>query len=145
MTAEWFSAGQTSSYGPDRERLVRVWEPGDGIRCSAAGYNGRFPCGEPVAVVKDVMGRTPGKSEAGTINRVFCLRHVAKSFCAEVGTGAEAATERAALEELAQRYWDQYQEIHTRISNELLEARFSALPTDLRIKVIDIVRAEASA
>ncbi len=137
--SEWFSTGRTAAYGR-RERLVRAWEPGDGVRCSSAPYNGKVACGEPVAVVKDVLPGGAERNQPEVINRVMCLRHLAKCFDPEVGTSADAEVERAALEELAQRYWDQYQKIRDRLTDELLSARFSALPNDLRSKVIAQVR-----
>ncbi|OBK09049.1 hypothetical protein A5639_12010 [Mycolicibacterium conceptionense] len=62
-----------------------------------------------------------------------------------MGTAAESEIEQQASEELAKRYWDQYQEILSRLKDELLEARFSALPEGLRAKVIDLVRESGDA
>ncbi|QSM02548.1 hypothetical protein PROPHIGD57-2_18 [Mycobacterium phage prophiGD57-2] len=80
-----------------------------------------------------------------TITRVLCLRHVAKLFDSELGAAGDSSVEKKALEELAQRYWDQYQEIQQRLADELVEARFSVLPSGLRGKVIALVQAGESA
>lgn len=90
--SEWFSTGRTAAYGR-RERLVRAWEPGDGVRCSSAPYNGKIACGEPVAVVKDVLPGGAERNQPEVINRVMCLRHLAKCFDPEVGTSADAEVE----------------------------------------------------
>ncbi|ORA25202.1 hypothetical protein BST13_33320 [Mycobacterium aquaticum] len=80
-----------------------------------------------------------------TITRVVCLRHVASLFDANLGAAGDKTVESRALEELAQRYWDQYQEIRERLANELVEARFSALPTELRARVVELVRESGDA
>ncbi|WP_131806194.1 hypothetical protein [Mycolicibacterium conceptionense] len=103
-----------------------------------------------MVVIKDVLhsarpGRGYGSRSPEVINRVACLRHLAKSFEPKVGTAAESEIEQQASEELAKRYWDQYQEILSRLKDELLEARFSALPEGLRAKVIDLVRESGDA
>lgn len=139
---EWFSAGYKMRFNdPEYEILVRAWEPGDGMRCHASSHNKSISCGEPVAVVR--QERCDGKSgrwERQSITRVSCIRHLAKFFDAEVSLVVDAEVEKQALEELAQRYWDQYQTIRERRVNELLEKRFSALPNGLREKVVAIAR-----
>ncbi|OHU51460.1 hypothetical protein BKG82_22965 [Mycobacteroides chelonae] len=97
-----------------------------------------------MAVVKDVETKEAGFHTPQVINRVFCLRHLANSFGEDVGVSAENDIERKALEEIAKRYWDEYQVVVSRMRDELLEARFAALPKDLRDKVIKIVRDESS-
>lgn len=139
-TTDWFSAGFRGCMPHStREIFVRVWEPGDGLRCSSAGYNRRIPCGEPAAVLKQVLQQVPSKNCSQSVTRVLCLRHLASEFDPQLGTPAEHDVERKALEELASRYWDQFFEIKNRMQNELLQERFSALPNDLRDSVIALV------
>lgn len=139
---DWFSTG--TSFNGSRETFVRAWEPGDGLRCSCSNYQRKTPCGEPVAVIKDVLLGQAGKWEKQSVTRVLCLRHLANQFADGVGTQAEGNVERKALEELAERYWDQFQHIQQRLTDELLEARFSCLPNGLRERVIEIAKQDAS-
>ncbi|SLH07210.1 Uncharacterised protein [Mycobacteroides abscessus subsp. abscessus] len=140
--SEWYSTGYTARRGT-RERLVRAWEPGDGIACTNSRNRSRVACGEPVAVVKDVETKEAGFHTPQVINRVFCLRHLANNFGENVGVGAENDIERKALEQVAKQHWDEYQTVVERMRSELLEARFAALPKDLRDKVIKIVQEES--
>lgn len=80
-----------------------------------------------------------------TITRVVCLRHVASLFDSQLGLTGEKTVEKRALEELAQRYWDQYCEIQERLVSELVEARYAVLPVELRSKVIELVRESGDA
>lgn len=142
--SEWYSAGDTTHYDSSRERLVRAWEPGDGLRCGWAAYGGKTPCGEPVAVIKDALRSSledkRSRRVPESVNRVACLIHLARSFDAKVGGNAEAEVERNAMEELAKAHWDEYREISDRLTNELLEQRFSVLPKPLRDRVIDLLK-----
>ncbi|MEX7474240.1 hypothetical protein AB4Z39_31590 [Mycobacterium adipatum] len=140
--SDWYSAGFKYRWNdPEFEILVRAWEPGDGMNCGSASYNKRVACGEPVAVVKHVrVDNKAGRYDRQTISRVCCIRHLAKFFDSEVSPSVDAEVEKQALEELAQRYWDQYQTIRNRRVNELLEKRFSALPNGLRERVIAVAR-----
>lgn len=139
---EWFSAGlrprNVYSDEPYSEVLVRAWEPGDGMLCHASSHNKRISCGEPVAVVK--MARLnkdrTGRWDRIVYTRVACIRHLAKFFDGEVSPTVDVELERQSLEELAQRYWDQYQKIRERRLGELLEKRYAALPNGLRERVI---------
>ncbi|MDH6199246.1 hypothetical protein M2272_005914 [Mycobacterium frederiksbergense] len=140
--SEWFSAGIRYRWNdPEYEVLVRAWEPGDGIACGSAAYNKRIACSEPVAVVRQerIDGKT-GRYERQSITRVCCIRHLAKLFDAEVSPAVDAEVEKQSLEELAQRYWDQYQQIRERRVSDLLEKRFAALPNGLREKVVALAR-----
>lgn len=148
--SEWFSAGMKfrNSYSkdPEFEVLVRAWEPGDGMTCHAAAHNARFECGEPVALMRHVRvdGQT-GRWVHQSVTRVCCIRHLAKLFDGELSPTVDAEVEKQALEELAQRYWDQYQAIRDRRVNALLEKRFGALPNGLREKVVAIARESGDA
>lgn len=139
----------------DAWTLIRAWQPGDGLACTQGKRTNRIPCGEPVAVVKSlinngcrvgtpdqVMSAYRGGHESSdiTITRVVCLRHMATLFDSNLGLTGDKDVEKRALEELAQRYWDQYSEIKTRLIDELTEARFSVLPAELRSKVIELIR-----
>lgn len=139
MSDEWFVTGINSG----REVAVRAWCPGDGLGCSSAGYNSKHPCSEPVAVVKEVLIQPSSSSyryERQTINRTLCLRHLAKHFDSDLGIKVENLIEKRAAEELAQRYWDQYQAIRARMSDEILQARFSMLPEALRDRVVALAK-----
>lgn len=138
---QWYSAGVQYRWNdePTYETLVRTWSPGDGISCSASAHNKRIPCGAPVAVVRQVrVGEPRGAAPRSSITRVYCIRHLAKLF--DVAPTADNEVERQALEELAQRYWDQYQEIRQRLADELLERRFAGLPNGLREQVVAATR-----
>lgn len=147
--SDWYALGPLS--------LIRIWEPGDGMRCTLQG-NSRCNCGEPVAVIKDANSGSGCRSVktidpvmAGyipnmvadkliTYTRVVCLRHLAARFDSDLGSAAERNADQLALEELAKRYWDQYESIRNRMHAEIIEARFSSLPNELRDKVIAIAR-----
>lgn len=148
--SEWFSAGilprNKWSDEPWSEVLVRAWEPGDGMSCAASAHNKKIVCGEPVAVVRvaRINQEKTGRWDRTVVTRVVCIRHLAKYFDDEVSSTTDVEVERQALEELAQRYWDQYQQIRDRRRNELLEKRYSALPNGLREKVIAIATGDAA-
>ena len=137
--------------------LVRVWQPGDGLTCAQSKRSNKIPCGEPVAVVKTLSNNgcrvgTPdpvmvayrGEHQTSdiTITRVVCLRHVASLVDSKLGAASDYDYERQALEELAQRYWDQFQAIKDRLYRELIDARFSVLPSELRSRVAALVGAD---
>jgi hypothetical protein len=139
---DWYSAGVSRpGYQTTREVLVRVWQPGDGVRCSAANKQSNHPCDAPVAVVREVLVATPTTSRAQTsITRVACLRHLATRFGID-GTPEDAGSDQAALEELASRHWDEYQGILASRRQDLLRRRLSALPEELRDQVIEAMTA----
>lgn len=134
--AEWFSAGQPVDRHAAGERLVRAWQPGDGITCYAAGYQKKNPCPAPVAMVKDLFIQKLGYSGRQTITRIVCIRHLSEAFGAASVPLQEQAIERAALEELAQRHWDEYQAILSDQRARQLRGRLAALPEELREQVI---------
>lgn len=142
--AEWYSAGQPVDRRAAGECLVRVWQPGDGIACYAAGYQKKQPCPAPVAVVKDIFLERSGYAGRQRVTRVVCIRHLSEVFGATAVPVQEQDTERAALEELATRHWDEYQIIRVSQREQLLRNRLSALPEELREQVIAAMEADES-
>lgn len=145
MSGDWFSAGLTEDPWTTREVVVRAWEPGDGLRCSAAGYQSRHPCGPPIAVMREryVAGERLRARDKTTITRVLCIRHLAKKFAPDLGAQAERDLDNKAAEKLAQAHWDEYQQILINAREDLLTDRLSALPSELRDKVIERIQSSA--
>lgn len=138
---EWYSTGIDNDYRSRRETLVRAWRPGDGMRCASAGYQKAHPCTSPVAVVKDVLLTAPSRYDKTVINRVVCIRHLSTIFGSKPAAVEERDTDRAALEQLAQRHWDEFSQILTDMRDALLRDRLSALPEELRDQVIEAMTA----
>ncbi|MCF3939956.1 hypothetical protein [Gordonia tangerina] len=102
------------------------------------------PCDIPVAVVKDVTTRTDyrGRPEIKVMTKVACLRHLAARFTGSQPSKEEPAMERAALEELAAKHWDEFQDLVRDQTKKLQDARLSALPDELKHHVESLLSEE---
>lgn len=139
---EWYSAGILKVGFSSRERLVRAWRPGDGLNCSAAGYQKKHPCPPPVAVVKDALVASHLNGHQPVVTRVVYIRHLAAAFGAGAAPQQEQATEKSALEALAQRHWDEYQAILADQRAQLLRSQLSMLPDELRDQVMTAMESD---
>jgi len=140
---KWYSLGISGSCDSE-EVLVRVWMPGDGVRCAHASYQKREPCGPPVAVVETVrfaFGRGGYKPENGVskrINRVVCAEHLAgrvvnietRGYQSRSKAIAEAV--KKATDEVVTKHWKQYQALYRKYVDEAINDLLSNIPEPLR-------------
>lgn len=139
----WYSLGFSSSCDSE-ETLVRIWAPGDGVRCAHASYQKRHPCGPPVAVLETVrfgFGKGGYKPEYGVrkrTTRVVCAEHLAgrvvnietrshQSRSKSVATAVKKATD-----ELVTKHWKQYQALYAKFLDEEMADLLSSIPDPLK-------------
>lgn len=116
---------------------IRAWHPGDGVTCSRIRQAPRdAPCGRPVAVYTTSVdsiryGDALTPTRRRPIERTFtvCANHVPGAL-----TPGEASTKarKAAAESLIVEHWDEYQALIEKHVAEAQEARYAALPADVR-------------
>ena len=141
---KWFSLGYSGSCDSE-ETLVRMWTPGDGVRCAHASYQRKEPCGPPAAVVETVQFRYGGSGgyspEYGVkkrTTRVVCAEHLAgrvvniqtRSYQGRSKAIAEAV--KKATDELVTEYWKQYQTLYRKHLDNELSDLMSNIPEPLK-------------
>lgn len=138
---EWFELpnNDTSWRGREtKEVSIRGWQAGDGLLCSHAGMQRKFPCGKPVAVVRRVTERETKSHVERVSLRVVCTHHVADVVRQTVGesgwhnVGSAAVIEKEAREEVLVNHWDEYQALLLAKAESIHESYLSMIPESLR-------------
>lgn len=95
------------------EKLVREWQPGDGLHCSFHGHQKRIPCSPPVALMMTIDPK-PGYYKPGKSVRLLCPGHLVAHALGNpwrhgwTVAGARLKAEKAAKETVLHRHWDEY-------------------------------------
>lgn len=95
--------------------VVRDWQPGDGLRCSASSRS-PVACGQPVKTQEKVV--TGVNQSPRVVRRPLCALHAAVDL-ADTSVGQlRADAEKAAHQRLASENWAEFQ----RYTQEFLDA-----------------------
>lgn len=114
-------------------RVLRRWEPGDGLSCSYTTRASRSrPCGPPVAV--RVHTSHPQSDRPHRHKEVICAYHLTED--ANPGE-LRVQAEREAREEVLVKHWEEYQAAIEAHMVPLVERTISNLPEELKLLVLD--------
>jgi hypothetical protein len=142
----WKSIGNGRWGTSNRERFIRVWQPGDGLNCRFDGRSARAVCGRPVAAIR--LAPAEGQSTRYGPKKngyVVCLGHLAAEFNDDGFGKEEADAEARALQAIAERHWDEYRSILSEYKAELTKKRIESIPEEFRDRVVALMDSEAQA